>query len=391
MKNVPLSAEPFISYRHIRSRKRQTILSVGAVALAVAISLTSISLENGFQEMLFDIIVEDLPHVSVSPNEGEDYIHLYHNLMEIIRESGGVTVVSPALTASATLSYKDNVESGVLYGINPAEMSQIFKSIADGMVVGDLMSIEGGRRIVMDKKLAEKLKVKYGQSVVASFPDSKTMNLVVAGIYSAPEGFPEGMTFVSLPTAREYLGDGDVVTAVNVKLQDVYAADALAAKLNAMGYNAESWQQLYPEIIRTMAIEGVQNNIIMLLIMIIASFGIASVMYMLVLEKTPDIGMLMAMGADSGTIRRIFLIESGILGLLGGAAGMAVGLILSLYLKSLKLEMQSPGGQMISLPVVISYRDIIAIVLLAVILSMAAGLYPAVKASKLDPVEALKG
>ena len=129
----------------------------------------------------------------------------------------------------------------------------------------------------------------------------------------------------------------------------------------------------------------------MLLIMIIASFGIGSVMYMLVNEKTSEIGMLMALGAAGHSIRNIFLLESGILGLLGGVGGAVLGLILSLYLKSMEITMDAPGGQQITLPVVIDPWNFVIIVLLAIALSVIAGAYPAWKASRLDPVEAIKG
>ncbi|HEX7445865.1 MAG TPA: ABC transporter permease, partial [Methanothrix sp.] len=97
--------------RHIVYRKRGTILSVAAIALAVAISLTSVSLQDGFREMLFGVIVEDLPHVTVTPREGDDYIYLYRSLMDRVWSIPGVVAVSPGLGTEATFSYKDNVEN----------------------------------------------------------------------------------------------------------------------------------------------------------------------------------------------------------------------------------------------------------------------------------------
>lgn len=182
-----------------------------------------------------------------------------------------------------------------------------------------------------------------------------------------------------------------MVSSVDIKLDDVYQADSVARVLRGYGYKADSWQQLYPEILKTLVIEQFQNQLIMLLILIIAAFGIGSVMYMLVNEKTSEIGMLMALGATGGNIRNIFLVESGILGLMGGAVGAFLGLVLTLYLRGMEIKMEAPGGQEITLPVVINPWSFLAIVLLAAGLSVLAGSYPAWKASRLDPVAAIKG
>jgi ABC-type lipoprotein release transport system permease subunit len=101
--------------------------------------------------------------------------------------------------------------------------------------------------------------------------------------------------------------------------------------------------------------------------------------------------MFMAMGADRQNIMNIFLLESGILGLMGGVIGAALGLIMALYLQSLKIMMEAPGGQQISLPVVINPESFLAVVLVAAALSVVAGLYPAWKASRLDPALAING
>jgi lipoprotein-releasing system permease protein len=376
--------------RHIVYRKRGTFLSVAAIALAVAISLISVSMQDGFQGMLFDIIVEDLPHVTVTPREGDDYIYLYKSLMDRIWSIPGVVAVSPSLNTPVTFTYKDNVETVGLWGANPADVDRIF-NIGQHVFKGDLASIQNGKKVVLGEKLADRLKVKLGQTVYASIPDERGTSLMVSGIFELPTGWPEDIAFVSLSTARDLLGKGDVVSSVEIKLEDVYLADGVAANLQGYGYKAESWQTLYPDILETLAIEEFQNRLIMLLILIIAAFGIGSVMYMLVNEKTSEIGMFMAMGASGKNIRNIFLMESGILGIMGGLLGVVLGLLVALYLQSLEIKMDAPGGQEISLPVVINAGSFLGIVVVAAALSVIAGMYPAWKASRLDPALAING
>ena len=374
--------------RHIVYRRRATLLSVAAIALAVAISLLFVSMQDGLKDMLFDVIVEDLPHVTVSPKDGDDYIYLYKSLIERIWLIPGVTVVSPGIWADVTFTYKENVETVSLSGSDPDDIEQIYH-VEKNIIAGDFSDIKSGKKVVLANKLAEDLNVKVGQTIYASIPDEKGSSFMVSGIFELPTGWPENVAFVSRSTARDLLGEGDVISTVNIKLNDIYLADAAAANLQGYGYKAESWQTLYPEILETLAIEEFQNRLIMLLILIIAAFGIGSVMYMLVNEKTSEIGMLMAMGASGSNIRNIFLIESAVLGMIGGLQGVWLGLSVSLYLKSLEIEMNTPGGQEMTLPMAINASSFLAITLVAVALSIMAGSYPAWKASRLDPAQAI--
>jgi lipoprotein-releasing system permease protein len=375
--------------RHITFRKWRTFLSVAAVALAVAISIVFISIQNGFSDFLFDIVFRFLPHITVSPPEGENYLHLYRGIVDVSWALPGVVGVSPSLAAAATLSYKDKSENVAMIGIDPVEAEKITQ-ITQNMLQGEITSIQGGKRIVMGQPLAKKLKVRMGDTVSAKFPDSIPVNLVVSGIFSfGYKQVDEGAAYVSQDTARRFSNEGDVVTSIDIKLADPFQAQAAAATLRSYGYNAKDWQELFPDIVRTLAFEKTQNAITMLLLMIIATFGIASIMNMLVAEKTREIGMLMALGANPASIRRLFLLESGVLGLMGAIAGCALGLVVCLQLRG--VQIQNAMGEMMDLPIALNPGDFVLFTILAVLLSIAAGYYPARKASLLDPVIALKG
>lgn len=386
--NIVSAFELTVAMRHIIYRKRGTLLSVAAIALAVSISLVSIFMMDGFRDMLFDVIIEDLPHVTVTPKEGDDYIYLYHSLSDRIWDIPGVVAVSASLGTSATFTYKENVENVAMSGVDPEDFESIYH-LEEYMIKGDLISVQSGKKVILGKKLSERLKVKMGQTIYASFPDARGTSLMVSGIFDPPVGWQDDLTIVSLETARSFLNEGDVASNVDIRLGDIYQADAAARSLQDYGYKADSWQKLYPEILETLAIETFENNLIMLLILIIASFGVGSVMYLLVNEKTSEIGMLMAMGAKRQSIMNIFLIESGLLGLMGGAVGAVLGLALSLYLGNLEFSMEAPGGQKITLPVVISLESFLVIIIAAIALSIIAGSYPAYKASRLDPTQAI--
>ena len=225
--------ELFVATKHIRTRKRQTILAVGAVGLAVAITVVFRALMNGSFETFFNIFFELAPHVLVAPKEGEDYIYLYKTLIEFVWAIPGVAAVSPALSTTATLSFEDNVENVEMTGVVPVELNNV-TSIGDKyMIEGEFYAISSGRRVILGDKVTEKLDVKIGEDVTASFPDANTMNLVVAGVFRTGVEEWDQSAFVSLDTAQDFLGEGDVITYINIQLDDPYQADFVADEISA--------------------------------------------------------------------------------------------------------------------------------------------------------------
>lgn len=381
--------ELYTARKHLTARRRQTLLAVGAVALAVAITILFRSLINGFEGTINDIIFQFVPHVTVLPKDGESRINLYKTLLDAIWTIPGVTAASPALSTTASLSSGGKVENVVLRGVVPDELDKISRIGLDYMVEGSLESIESGRRVALDREMAERLELKLGDTVRTSFPDARTLSLVVTGIFDTG-GFSTNYAYVSMKTARDFLGEGSVITEVQIKLDDIYRADEVAASLRERGYKADSWQS-QSGIVESIQSRRLSNTMIMLLVIVISSFGIANVMNLLVMEKTREIGMMKAMGATSSIIRRIFLLEAGILGLVGGTAGCIIGYGIAAYINSLAIALSSGPGFSVYLTFVVDPRDLLLFPLVTLLLAVAAGVYPAHQASKLDPVVALRG
>ncbi|MBN1235179.1 MAG: ABC transporter permease [Methanotrichaceae archaeon] len=379
-----------IAVRHIIARRRQTALSIIAVALAVSISVIFTSLVTGQQQILTDLVEEKLPHVVVKPQPGEDFIHLYNSLLDRIGTLPGVKSYAPSLSTTATLSRKDRTKNALLKGSNPLEMDRIYK-IGSSMVQGDLGSIQQTGKAAIGRTLAENLDVKLGDKVSATFPRARATDLTVTGIFFTGTPLDVGVAFVSLKTARNFRDEGDVIDAVEISLQDIAQAEKMAALITSWGYNAKSWQENNPEIMRAINIGGFWTRFSVLLFMVVAFFGVASIMNLLVVEKTREIGMLMAMGARRSNIRDIFLVESAILGLMGAAAGTALGLAGVLLLGNVPFEIAAGGSEITTLPLIINPGEILLLVIWAVALSIVAAVYPARKASRLDPVMALRG
>jgi lipoprotein-releasing system permease protein len=381
--------ELFIAIRHLTSRRRQTIFSVLAVGLAVMLLMWSQAVMVGFTDKMYSKTVDTMmPHVTVEPQEDEDYIHLYHKLIEDINEIDGVIGISPVLIGPATFEYKGKNKNVAMQGIR-VEAHDSVMYINDDIIEGSYRDLEvSPNSVVVGDALAEKLDVEIGDTIDASFPEANPAALRVVGIYDSGTPMDETMAITSLSTAQDFLDVSNVVTTILVRVDDRERAQAISEEIDAMGYTASGWKETNPEIIQTLKLEGMSNAITLGLIIIIASFGIVSTLFMVVMEKTKEIGMLMAMGVSRRSIMMIFVMESGILGLLGAVLGVILGATLAIYMGSYDYGFEVMPG-ISSIPFVVRIQDAAIIVLFTFLLNLIAGIYPASRASKLKPVEAI--
>jgi len=383
--------ELFIAVRQIRARKFQTLLSVGAIALAVMVLTVSQALMVGFTGELYSTTVNKLPHVSVSPQEGKDYIHLYRNLIEEISKTEGIEAVSPSLTGKASFRFKTNSSNAELKGILPVQENEI-SSIEADMVEGNFRELEFSENtVIIGSKLANKLGVNLSDSIDVSFPNANPLSLRVIGIFHTGSPLDESLTYTSLDTAQEFYNVPDVVNGISVRLENFGRDREVAAEIKKTGYKAKGWTETNPAILRTIAIESTSNNIVLGLIVVIASFGVVSTLNLSVIGATSQIGMLRAMGATISSIRTIFILQSGILGLLGALAGTLTGVAISLAIGQYELPVASSElyGGLTTIPIIVRAWDILVIITAVFLLNLIAGIYPAQQAAKLDPVKAI--
>ena len=383
--------ELFIAIRQIRARKFQTLLSVGAIALAVMVLTVSQALMVGFTGELYNTTVNKLPHVSVSLQEGEDYIYLYRTIIEETSKIKGVTAVSPFLTGKASFRFKTNSRNAELKGVIPLQENKI-SSIESDMVEGYFRELELSRdTVVIGSKLADKLEVSLGDSVDVSFPNSNPLSLRVVGIFHTGSPLDESFTYTSLDTAQEFYNVPDVINGISVRLDNFNRDREVAAEIKKTGYKAKGWTETNPAILRTIAVESTSNNVVLGLIVVIASFGVVSTLNLSVIGATSQIGMLRAMGATVSSIRTIFILQSGILGMLGALVGTLTGIAISLAIGQYELPAASSElyGGITTIHIVVRAGDILVIIIAVFLLNLIAGIYLAQQAAKLDPVKAI--
>ncbi|MDY0129758.1 MAG: ABC transporter permease [Methanosarcina vacuolata] len=386
-----MSYELIIALRQIRARKFQTLLSVGAIALAVMILTVSHSIMVGVTEEFYNTSVDKIPQVLVSPEEGEDYIYLYDTLIENVGSIEGVTAVSPFLTGQASLKFKDNSLNSELRGVIPSQENEI-SSIEDDMVEGSFQELEYSRNtVVIGSKLAEKLEVNLGDFVDVSFPNANPLSLRVAGIFHTGSSLDESLAYISLDTAQQFYDVSNVVNGVSVRLSDFNRDREVANEIKKLGYNAEGWTETYSAILRTIAIESTTDNIIYGLVIVIASFGVVSTLNLSVISATSQIGMLRAMGVPVSGIQRIFILQSGILGLLGALFGTFAGVLIALTIGQYEIQPDPSDvyGSVSFIPVAVHLLDTLFIIFAVFMLNLITGVYPARHAAKVDPIKAI--
>ncbi|HUW66547.1 MAG TPA: ABC transporter permease [Candidatus Nanoarchaeia archaeon] len=380
-----------VATRHIKSRRRQTLFSIIAVSLAVGIIIIFMSMMGGYTSILIDSTTENQAHITIMPKEGEDYIQLYHGLENHIYTLEGVEGVSSFFQGEAALQYKHNAEGVLLYGINPDDETLVVNR-DKYMQAGEFASIENpGSRIVMGAKLAKNLELGMGDSVTAQIPGAEPTNFIVTGIFQTGTPVDETMAFVNIGRLQDLYGSGDVITGMGIRLSDPYAAEDLANGIDReTGYDAISWMEQNAEILTLLETSEGMVYFFYIIIFGISGFGVANVLIMIVMEKMGEIGMLMAMGASRRSIMMIFLLEAAILGMMGVVIGCILGYVASAAIASIVIPIPPEMYfGMDHMPVVIEFKNFISASVFALVINIIAGVFPARRASKMDPVEAI--
>ena len=393
------------------------------MALIVVLSVMS-----GFDRELKEKIVGVQPHLIIEQVGGVDDVQQTKEAIQKLNLPG-LKSIAPFIQGQAIIQSDTYATGVIIKGVDPnGENLQLFESsirmgdmnFEDVNVTGKNWfgneNIQTVGRVVLGEELAHTLNVTIGdpvsiispaavekKSIMSFLKKPKSVPFVVGGIFHlGMNDFDSALVLVSLKQGQELYKLDNRVTGMSVRLDNVDLADELKIRIQNKfdsTFVIKSWVDLNRNFFSALKIEKAVMTILLSLIVMVAAFNIISSLTMVVMQKTKDIGVLRAIGATASHISQIFLLEGFVIGVVGVLLGAALGLLLAFNLNPVADFIERSTGLSVfprdiyyfdQIPVDVNMHDVWVIVTAALVMSILAGLYPAVRAARLKPVEALR-
>jgi lipoprotein-releasing system permease protein len=406
-----MSYEFFIGLRYLKARRRHrsfslnTIVSITGVTLGVGALIATLGIMTGFTNDIRSKILGTNAHIIVLDRTGQPMTD-YPSILAKVRATPHVVAATPFLFTQVLLSHERQSQGVVLRGIDPATAGRV-TDLDKNLLGGSLADLaktgkEGEPGIILGKELAGRLGAFLGSPVTAISPTGtigpmgivpKLKKFTVVGVFdSGMFEYDSSLAYIPLNAAQKLLDYGDAVNGIEVKVDDIFQSSAIARDITSrldFPYGARDWKEMNKSLFSALQLEKIMMFIILVLIILVASFNIVSTLTMIVVEKGREIAILKAMGATPAKIMRIFMVE----GLVIGLAGVALGIPMGYGASWLIQEFYTLPGDVYyisKIPVTLLWTDVASVSIAALAISLLATLYPSWRASRLEPVEALR-
>ncbi len=408
-----------IALRGLLDSRRLTLLTVGVVGVSVVLVVFLTALINGLQKKLVADVTGAIPHVTVEPAErepvalwdrpefrGQKRLYIGERtgttqqkqkiedwatwIPRIERSSAHIIAVTPAVIDQGFVLRGQTRKAVRIFGVRPVEYDRIV-DIESNLQSGRFDRLAPGE-VAIGRTLADDLKVKVGDRIQVAPPQGKTVSKTVGGVFDTGFGqVDQAAVFMTLGDAQSLFGLGSAVNSIDIKLDDVFAADNLAAKLGRqVPYQVDSWTKDNQELLRGLRAQSGSSNLIVLFAAVAAAFAVASILVVLVTNKLPEIGILKAIGASRRQIRRIFALQGTLLSFGGAVVGSILGSLLCWGLGSIPAPGESGRVQPL-FPFDLTWGIVIGAVVVATLVGLVASLVPARRAAKVEPIDVIRG
>jgi lipoprotein-releasing system permease protein len=430
----PMQFELFVAARYLRAKRRQavigiiTVISIVGVAAGVASLIVALAINNGFRQDLQDRLLGSTSHINLMRVEA-DGIRNWQPLLSQLVKQPHVVAGAPAIYEQVLISRGARAQGAVLKGIIPAEekkVSDLLDSVRTGSAAAlssddastttptppdpDLPNAFSARitsslaPIVLGKDMADQLGATVGSLVTVTSPQGeltpfgivpKYARFKVVGIFSSGfYDYDNTWAFIRLSDAQRLFDLSDVISVLEFKVDDIYKAAEIGSELEAAagkGFMATNWMVQNRALFRALRLERVVTFITIGLIVFVAALNILISLIMMVMEKTRDIAVLVSMGAKQKQIRRIFMYQGILIGVIGTVIGLVLGFSISwaaghYHLVSLSAEVYSIDY----VPFAPRFWDAVLVSLVAIGISFVATVYPSWSAASVLPAEALR-
>ncbi|HMV50848.1 MAG TPA: ABC transporter permease [Blastocatellia bacterium] len=411
-----MAYELFIALRYLRAKRKQTAVSVitavaiTGITIGVASLIVAQALIGGFRRNVQEKILQGTDHLNLL-KEDNSGIENYRELIGRIRQLPGIISVSATIYAPVLLSVGGQLEQAVLKGVNltagpAAEFSPLsIEGSSDLRPTQAEQSESAVERIVIGRQLARTLGVKINDQVTAV---SVATKLTPAGLQPRPRYTPflivgifdsgwyqydAKWAYISLTASQQLTGSGDTAGVIRLKVADIYQVNELGKQISAIGgegFTTTNWQELNRPLFAALELQHRVVLVFFTLLILIAALNIITTLTMMVIEKHRDIAILRAQGAIPSAIRRIFLFQGLIIGMIGAGIGLSLGFVtcwIANHYKMISIPAEIYSVSHIDLDV--QALDCVWITALAISISLLATLYPARAASQLPLSETL--
>ncbi len=385
--------EFFIALRHITERKFQSIFSILGVSIGVTVFIVSLTVSNGLEKNMIDSLLTLTPHITIKSDYG-NVIEDYETKSAELKKIDGVTAVIPKYSNQAIVKYKEMAKGVIANGIKAESVSKDLKL----KIIKGKNDISELNSILVGEEFSKEMGVDVGDEINIISAENKEIKLIIRGIFKT--GYYEydsNLVILPLTTMQILSEKGETVTEMGINVKNpqklenqLKSVNEKAAIFGNNNLGIYSWSELNQNLLSAVKFEKFVLISILSLLIMIACFAVSVILNMIVREKTKDIGILKSIGYSNKNIRRIFTIEGLIIGLSGMIlASIMSPLVLLLLKKMFKIFMKTTY-YLEELPLYISMKEIILIYIVTTIIVFLSTLYPAIKASRLKPVEALK-